>query len=160
MWVARPPMSSTCPSCPHYRTAPVRGQEGLFVQSSQQRGDYQVLEGRTSCSTSESSPGSPYLLASLGFLKSLCHTITSNFIAFMGRRVLSPAPKTFYVPWALPPRPPSLFLSFPASNLSNCFPVALPAHLHPQTHTSAILPCPAPEKVEQGGPGVPPGPPV
>ena len=61
---------------------------------------------------SQSRPPSPERLP--GFIKSPRLTITLNFIAFTRRRVLFPAAKVFYVPWALPPRPPSLFLLFPA----------------------------------------------
>lgn len=89
--------ATPAPSAPplHCRTVWGRGPEGLFVQSPRQRAIAGAGGGTR--------PPSPERLP--GLIESRCLTITSNFIAFMGRRVLVPAAKILHVPWALAPRP-------------------------------------------------------
>lgn len=128
LWVARPP-----PLLQPSQLPPLQGRAGVGPQRTVcliviTEGRLPALEGRTSCSISPAGPGPPHLIASLGLIESLCLTITSNFIAFTGRRVLFPAVKTFMFP-GLCPLGPQLFLSSPASDMSNRFPGALPAPL-------------------------------
>lgn len=106
-----------------------------------------VLEGRTTCSISPASPGLPHLMAFLGFIESLCLTITSNFIAFMVRIVLFLQLRFFMFPGLCLVRPQPLpFISSKLheqslSKSSACTPTL-------STYTPATFPCPA---LESGG---------
>lgn len=96
-WVARPPRLLQLPQLPPLQGSTGAGPGRTVCSVS--------MKERTSCSISLAIPAPPHLRASLGFIEFLCLTITSNFIAFTGRRVLFPAAEIFYVPWAFLPRP-------------------------------------------------------